>query len=68
VTGLRPQWRGTEIQTYPDRDLVIKALLKAAESAVTTETHPEDIEVTMSFAMERTAPVLMWLHENGHLK
>jgi hypothetical protein len=55
---------------YPNRDVMIEALLFAAKTAAEGQTsnHPEDLEVSMTFAMETTAPVLMWLYENGHMK
>ena len=58
------------MQTYPDKELVIETLLEAAKNAAEEQSssHPEDIAVSMSFAMETAAPVLMWLHENGKLK
>ena len=58
------------MQTYPDKELVVRALLQAAENAAkeSSSSHPEDIATSMTFAMETTAPVLMWLHENGYLK
>jgi hypothetical protein len=54
---------------YPDRELIIEALLFAARTAAAKQTssHPEDLEVSMTFAMETTAPVLGWLFEKGRL-
>ena len=56
--------------TYPDKELIVRALLYAAENAAKEQTggHPEDIANSMMFAIESTAPTLMWLHENGRLK
>lgn len=58
------------MQTYPSKELIIRSLLQAARTAAenSTSKHPEDIAVTMASVIENSAPLIMWLYEEGYLK
>ena len=50
--------------TYPDKELVIDALIAAARAAAWRDSldHPQDIAAHMAFAIESAAPAIMHIH------